>query len=387
MYKSKYLKYKKKYMDMKKIIGGDKKLTFIQKYLDLGENNINYITFLLYNENPEISTYLDSNYYEQKESNDYKILNGGVNGFLIEMDSSVNLPELNIIEKKYNTLVKFCNNYESDNLFFEFLNGTCINKLKKKSPNWIKTYSFIKTPLEMFKLRQHNSKVIHIPEPFMPFSQKTVINYNDEKKLNRENFIHSCDNIEKFYAGIFMEKIENSRSSHTLIIDIIKILEDIYITQNISPGEEDDACTPEQSELIMDLFGTLIQVYTALNLADEKINHNDMNLNNVLLMKDPTSKIITFNYNYFNPEYDYGDNNQIKIYSNYIAIIMDYGKSYVNCDDINSTYSFINKACDIPQCRSNSMPLINEKMKCKTIYGIPRSSWWYKFKYFFTIKK
>ena len=42
-------------------------MSFINKYLKLSSNNINYISFILYNDFPTLTDYLDDNYYNKEK--------------------------------------------------------------------------------------------------------------------------------------------------------------------------------------------------------------------------------------------------------------------------------------------------------------------------------
>ena len=361
----------------------DNTTRFIETCLKSNPHNINYITFMLYNNVPEISKYLDNNYYIKQTTGDYNILDTSTeNGFLIEIDSFINIPEITLLDNyKYNILVKFTMEPTSDNVFFEFLNGTCINKFKKKSPNWIQTYSFIKFEsdydnykntykkkgkISKQKFKVHKDKTYY--ESFFGENinkKSNIIQHNDDTKLNIENFDYACTDKVNYKTGIFIEKIENSIQIPVLIENIGNVFNALFIQQNDADFENIVIIDQSNNELvyntfIMDFFGILIQIYSALELNRNSFSHNDLHLNNVLLMKDIASDTMTLNYKYGIDN----NTNDIRIYSNYIAVIIDYGRSYVNCDNVNSTTGFINKACDVKKCVSQYEYNLINKTKC-----------------------
>ena len=109
----------------------------------------------------------------------------------------------------------------------------------------------------------------------------------------------------------------------------------------------------------MDFYGILIQIYATLNINNNNFTHQDLHLNNILLMKDPSKKKFTFIYNY--------KNKKIKIYTNYIAVIIDYGRSYVKCKNA-STNIFKKNAYNSTSCIDKNiktittLPIIDSKI-------------------------
>ena len=192
-------------------------LILIKKYLQLSSNNINYISFILYNDFPDLSDYLDDNYYNKdKIIKIEKLVNfpPSANASLINIDSTIVIKKLHDTNMSYSTILKytpyseypFLKRYKVlDNIYIEFLNGICINEFKKKSPNWIKTYSCV--------LFDNNIININIFDNI-----KQTINSKDIKT----NFFEDICK-KKYNSAIFIENLKDTISFHNLLTDINSI--------------------------------------------------------------------------------------------------------------------------------------------------------------------
>ena len=325
---------------------------FIRKNLDLSLKNINYISFILYNDFPDLSNYLNENYYNKEQHNiiEQKInpFYNHANGNLIHIESAIQINKIYNHNIQYSTILKYTYYTDlehhkrinvKDNIYIEFLNGICINQFKKKSPNWIKTYSCI-----LFDKYYTNTNILD--------NIREKINNTDIKT----NFFEDICK-KKYNSAIFIEKLEDSITFNDFLNKHI-IKNDIF--NNLT-----DKILSIQNEIyfnnfIMDCYGILIQVYSALKLNDDKFTHQDLHLHNILLTKDPSNKKFTFIYNY--------GNKQIKIHTNYIAVIIDYGKTYVGCTNA-STNIFQKNAYEAESCVDPyryhdlpDVPILNSKI-------------------------
>ena len=298
-----------------------KMISFIKKYLTLSPHNINYISFILYNDLPALTDYLNDNYcnIDKIISNTQRIKNT-VNGNIIDIDSNIFIKKIHDVDMIYSTILKYAeykhtehyNNKRTealDNIYIEFLNGLCINKFKKKSPNWIKTYSCV-----LFENKYNDVNIL-----------KNIIKIINNTDIKTNFFEDICN--KKYNSAIIIEKINNTISFNDLIQNIT-IRQEFY-NMVFDKNYDINKC----NEYIMDYYCILIQIYAALNLNNKTFTHHDLHLNNVLLIKDPFDKKFSFIYTY--------NNKKIKIYSNYIAIIIDYGRSYVSCE--NASTKLFNK--------------------------------------------
>ena len=103
--------------------------------------------------------------------------------------------------------------------------------------------------------------------------------------------------------------------------------------------------TPDFDYIKNDLFYSLYQIYHTLALIQPNFTHYDLHGDNVILYKPVTGKYIQFYYHIT-------DTNIISFKSQYIAKMIDYGRSYINHKPANlessKEYSTV---CRTPACK------------------------------------
>jgi hypothetical protein len=204
-----------------------------------------------------------------------KIENVSYNSFVYKLEYIKN-------NKKYFSILKSnIGSSEEDNLFYEFQVGLFINKQIKKFPCFIKTYNIFvykdKKSWDNFKnnLELENDEI-----------KKSL---KDVKNKNIKNI--KCNN----YYGLLIQYVNNSNS-------LKEMLNNIEFINN-------------------ELMNVLFQIYFPLISLIDKFSHNDLNYNNILIVKVINNEFINFNY-------VLNDEETIIIKTQYIVKIIDYGNTY-----------------------------------------------------------
>ena len=193
-----------------------------------------------------------------------------------------------------------------DNNYREFVVGQCVNKFKIHSPNWIYTFctwSYLDNDETKEKL-----KLVRYGMPFKWDFIKDLI--------NKENITYSLDtNI------MSHDKIEKGCLNKNLSSIVIEYLPNaISLKKYLSS----DAFN------IVDFVAIMFQVYAALVSVKDEFTHYDLHPENILLITLRNDTLFTY------VKGDLFTNTDIVFKSKYIPVIIDYGRSYVNCVDSGS---------------------------------------------------
>jgi len=314
-FEEKYIKYKSKYLELKKQTGG---LSEIDQL-----DNINF--FFNFNTNKDILL-------NKYDFYDYNLIlspisrlgdpseNGFINKLLFKNKSD---------NKLFTIIMKTSIKKQADNNYYEFVVGNCINKLKNYFPNFVYTFRFMSLSSEL-KNGLNNGNFTNI-EKFKDTESKEI---DDDKLLSYNNIGNGCKNNDK--SSIFIEYVPNSLSINELLND------PTFINyKNI------------------EIFNILFQIYALLSSLKEVYTHYDLHESNVMYVKIPDDKIVTINYTINNIVYN--------IHTHYIPVIIDYGRSHVNCLKIGESFnpSLINSkiyseiVCENPNCNSEKLPSCN----------------------------
>jgi hypothetical protein len=154
---------------------------------------------------------------------------------------------------------------------------------------------------------------------------------DEDNLLSYNNIGKGCKNNDK--ASILIEYIPNSLNINNLLAD-----SDFNQFANV------------------EVYNILFQIYACLSGLKNFYTHYDLHYNNVMFVKIPDNKIVQINYNINNKEY--------KIYTQFIPVIIDYGRSHINCLKLNdkdklnliSSKLFSEIACENPDCNSRIPP-------------------------------
>lgn len=324
IYKNKYLKYKTKYLSLKEIIdseegGKRKKIKKPKIKMPRIEKNRNIDFFLNFNEVKEniltnFSNFKNFDLIQDKIEKVSKGKNGITNNIIFSKVIKENKEKINILLKTPISL-------DSDNNYYEYVNGLCINKFKKYFPNFAYTFGYGDiNPIFIDEIEKEPYENI---EP--DFFRKNFTSFNDNDKEER---IMGLININEgcklnSQTSILTENIPNSKTLYS------------YITNP-------EFIKPEN--INYNIFCVLFQIYIALSSLSDEFTHYDLHEYNVLISE--YEKPIILNYKLRN-------GTDVTLCTKYIPVMIDYGRCYVNCLNyrsiINST-NFLNTACYTKDC-------------------------------------
>jgi hypothetical protein len=308
-YKLKYLKYKSKYLKLK---GG-------------ASNNDDNLDFFL-NFNTVKDSYLVK--YENFVNKDLiitpikRIGEPSANGF-INLISYKNLRDANI----FKTVLKTSVELSSDNNYYEYVVGNCINIIKEFVPNFIYTFTFSNLSPILKKSLSENKTFSDL------FSFKSGTNFKNKmihsELQNYDNIGNGCENNNR--ASVLIEFVPNGIS----VQDLIK-----------------------EQEFLMDvnynIFCLLFQIYAALVGLKDIYTHYDLHLGNIMIVKLPKKVKIIYK------------NLKIILYTKYIPVIIDYGRSHINCLKLGATIFsrvFSEISCENPKCNSLGSKSCDTRLK------------------------
>jgi hypothetical protein len=213
----------------------------------------------------------------------------------------------------YDVVLKMTQDKTSDSLVYEYLVGQCMNEFCKFYPCFIKTYS-----IGLFKSIDLRNQFI--------FRQK------DQRSTNTlDHYIRLLDksNIENMILNGC--KSNDLLTIFTQFIEYEYNLKDFIKTFSSSPSFHSKMFI--KNEYITELYTLttiLHMIYQLLSSFHNKFTHYDFHMNNVLLMKVPNQKFIHVIYHY-------PDNTIIHYNMTYIPIIIDYGRCFVQCNNMDKT--------------------------------------------------
>ena len=191
----------------------------------------------------------------------------------------------------------------SDNNYYEFLVGMCINKIKQYFPNFVFTFGY------------YTSNQIRCDTDTHIFDIDTsnIINFNNDmiNLLNKYNIRDGCNN--NHISGLILQNVPN-------LVNINYILNKPHSSV---------------ANINREMYNILFQVYTTLHFTSEYYTHYDLSINNILYSLVPNNKFMKITYQMPN-----GTN--IILYTQYIPIIIDYGRSHINFDKIIPSFSSFN---------------------------------------------
>jgi hypothetical protein len=233
-----------------------------------------------------------------------------------------------IDSNKFATVLKTSLTKDADNNYYEFVVGNCINKFKEYYPNFVYTFKYLNLE-KSFRDTFINFEDFTNIERFVANTKTKSINVNELQKSS--NIGEGCLNNDK--ASILIEYIPNSFSFDD-------IGRKAKFTDNLNN----------------EIFNILFQIYSTLYALRKVYTHYDLHLQNVMFFEVPDNKKMEIIYNL---------NGKIfKIYTCFIPIIIDYGRSYIDCLKIDdSIYSkvFTEIACSNELCNNNEQPKCNSK--------------------------
>lgn len=300
-YKQKYLKYKMKYLQLK---GGE----------DPDNENLDF--FLNYNTKKD--AFLER--YEKFFNKDLiqapiiRIGSPSANGF-------INLIKFKKGDTTFKTVLKTSVNLDADNNYYEFVVGNCINIIKEYVPNFLYTFLYA-TPTTGLKNNLKSNKLFYDVASFKANTTfKPRIHGNDLQTF--ANIGVGCEKNDQ--ASILIEYVPDSLNTEELLKDADFI-----------------------GDLDYNLYCLLFQIYAALAGLKNIYTHYDFHTGNVMMIKLPKKMRIEYT------------NFGTTLYTRFIPIIIDYGRSHINCLKLGTTIFsrvFSEISCENPTCNKSAQPL------------------------------
>jgi len=330
-YHSKYLKYKEKYLKLKNggglIEGGGDLLEGGRDLLEGDKNKLeegeNMDFFFNFNEKKPVilNNYEKFNNLSLIETPMKKIGKASANGFIYKI-------KFNNSNKtdSFNTILKTSIEKSSDNNYYEYVVGNCINKIKEYFPNFVYTFNYLVLNDSLKKQLNSSNNFVDLPT-FI--NNANIKNINLNEMQNNINIGQGCQNNNR--ASVLIEYIPNSLS----LGDLTK---NPYILSSIN-------------NLNTELYNILFQIYATLSALKEIYTHYDLHTDNVMFIEIPEGKKIKIDYKLHDKT--------VSIYTSFVPVILDYGRSFINCLGIDQTiYSkiFSEVVCNNPNCNSLKHP-------------------------------
>jgi hypothetical protein len=213
-----------------------------------------------------------------------------------------------------NTILKFSNNMQADNLLYEYFVGmTVINDLCKFFPCFLETYG-------LYKIR--NNAV--------------------GQRLKNDN-THEID-INVLKDGMALIPVSSKNTSNIIqqyikesCIDSTDMVIMTQFIQGISFGDLFELKKQDSYFFSVELANILYQIYVPLFTCQKMFIHNDLHLENVIVHQLPSNQYITLRF--------YFEEQEVIIKTQYIAKIIDYGRCYTR-----RTETYYQNICKARQC-------------------------------------
>lgn len=222
------------------------------------------------------------------------------NGFLFNLDYTINSTTLNVI-------LKSNKKSDNDNLYHEYLAGQCINEFSYYFPFFPRTYKI--------GMYTHTS------------SWQDLSTMKGTKKLQRpfSNYIN-------FYnASDFTRSTKISCASSKFINVFIQYLNLKYTLDNYFLNFTYNGNTkinPAYSHQLTKHILILYLTYKTLSKLADYFTHYDLHADNVGIYEIPESKCIDLVIK--------TDSDVLELKINHIPILIDFGRSYFNCSALNA---------------------------------------------------
>ena len=260
------------------------------------------------NKNDVLTTYFD-NYTIPNVSileKTHMCIGSGRNGFQVKVVLSKN-------EISNEILLKSSNPGNNDNLIYEYLVGLCVNKLCLYFPIFCKTYGVCKYKNNGF-VNLMKSKCLKFGDMIWFENDNNINNYLENLNIQdlEQSIINGCTHRQElclsiqYYESTTLYKLFNYKFS----------IHDIPLVSN--------------------LITILHFVYEGLDKLKDMFTHYDLHTDNVLVYTIP-------NDNYVEIIYHDDTSKEYHVKSKYIPIIIDYGHSFINCDEIDRSISNSNQ--------------------------------------------
>ena len=232
-----------------------------------------------------------------------------VNGFVKEL-------EYEREGYKSYAVLKSSRQKNADNLMYEYFVGLMINKLAEQAPCFVETYGHFKyKPDRYFQSDMYREKF-----------QNEVPGYKDLKKIliphkpNKIYYDDSCEN--SINQCILLQHIKGAKSI----------------------GDKLYSRVPDYDFIMNDFLYAIYQIYYVLGRKRYVFTHYDLHPDNVILYKPVEGKYIQFHY-HLGPTM-----RPLSFKSQYIAKMIDYGRSFINLNKQSNSETYYNDLCLEESC-------------------------------------
>jgi len=227
---------------------------------------------------------------------------GGVsaNGFVKELEYERN-------GYKAHAILKSSQDKKSDNLMYECYVGKLVNGFAKQMPCFVETYGQYEYKTDAYRERFQKEKS-GLADLKSMLTQRKHYNYGE----SCANSINQC---------VLIQHIKGAAS----------------IGDKIYKG------TPDFDFIIHDFLYAIYQIYFALGGLATIFTHYDLHPDNVILYKPVDGKYIEFHYHL--------PTETVSFKSQYIAKMIDYGRSFINHDN-KSSGEYYKKICAEDKCNN-----------------------------------
>ena len=195
----------------------------------------------------------------------------------------------------------------SDNLMYECYVGKLVNSLAKQIPCFVETYGLYEYKTDAYR-EQFQKEKSGLADLSKMLTQHKNYNYGD----SCANSINQC---------ILIQHIKGAAS----------------VGDKIYKG------TPDLDFVMNDFLYAIYQIYFALGGLATIFTHYDLHPDNVILYKPVDGKYIEFHYHL--------RNETVSFKSQYIAKMIDYGRSFINHGN-KSSAEYYKKICTEDKCNN-----------------------------------
>ena len=220
-----------------------------------------------------------------------------------------------------NAVLKSSTKANADNLAYEFVVGSFLNKMSKQFPCFVETHGLFYYKDEALWEHARDTKVI----------QSNVL--RDSLKLYKTSTSYKNEVADIINEGV----CEGSKYSAILIQDLrnVRTISDIF-------RKESDKRI--HNFILFELMYVLYQVYMPLAMMVNNFTHYDLHHSNVMLYEPVEDKYIQYHYHI-------GDE-VVSFKSKYMVKIIDYGRAFYKDPDNskNTATSVLKEICTIPDC-------------------------------------
>lgn len=200
---------------------------------------------------------------------------------------------------------------ESDNLMYEYLVGSFLNRIMHKTTCFIGTFG-------IFNFKNHHAlnQVI--------YGNKYYSNINKQFLLDNLSYLDPEPTINTIHTSC------HEPSMRCILIENIPSAKTLHDMKNMNEF------------ILNDFIFVYYQIYAGLVMLNGNFVHNDMHNDNVLVYQPAKDKYFIYEYHF--------QGKKTTFYSPYIAKIIDYGRSYFYENEQNNSSLVLKKICRAKEC-------------------------------------